>query len=101
MSPRALILNDGHYSHSSGFEEVSTCSSGARLLSGEDFLRGLKRYMKIGQWYLDTKSSVIQSKIISLCYSSLLRYIAMLPNDPSAWAGATQHIVSDVITFVA
>lgn len=44
MSPRVLILNDGHYS---GFEEVSTCSSRARLLSGEDFLRGLKGYMKI------------------------------------------------------
>jgi hypothetical protein len=47
MSPRTLILNDGHYSHSSGIEEVSTCSSRARLLSGEDFLRGLKRYMPV------------------------------------------------------
>lgn len=47
MSLRALILNDGRYSHSSGFEEVSTCSSRARLLSGEDFLRGSKGYMKI------------------------------------------------------
>lgn len=45
MSLRALILNDGR--HSLGFEEVSTCSSRARLLSGEDFLRGSKGYMKI------------------------------------------------------
>ena len=47
MSLRALVSNDGRRSHSSGFEEVPACSSRARLLSGEDFLRGLKGYMKI------------------------------------------------------
>jgi hypothetical protein len=59
MSLRALILNDDHYSHSSGFEEVSTGSSRARLLSGEDFLRGLKGYTKAGGI-----SSVLQSMLL-------------------------------------
>ena len=49
MSLRALILNDGLCSHSSGFEEVSTCASRARLLTSQDFLRlgGLAGHRKI------------------------------------------------------
>jgi hypothetical protein len=54
VSPRALILNDGHYFHFSGFEEVSTCSSRARLLSSEDFLRG-----RIEEVYEDHASGIL------------------------------------------